>query len=225
MIDSIASTSASSLAPTSATNAAASAPKATGAGTQDYFLKLLVAQMKNQDPLNPLDNAQVTSQLAQLNTVEGINKLATKLDALLGNNTAAQSLQAAALVGRTVMAPGTTIALQNGQAIGGIELTGAVDRLTVTVKDGSGRVVYTTDLGARDAGVMNFVWDGSTNAGSAATPGSYSFSVEAKSGSSKVVANTLSAGVVTSVSPGANGASLLVSGVGSFALSQIRQIY
>ena len=221
MIDSIAATSTS----TSATSSAASASKATGAGSQDYFLKLLVAQMKNQDPLNPLDNAQVTSQLAQLNTVEGINKLATKLDALLGSNTAAQSLQAAALVGHAVMAPGTTIALQNGQAVGGIELTGAVDHLTVTVKDGSGRVVHTTDLGPHDAGVMNFVWDGSTDAGSAATPGSYSFSVEAKSGTSKIVANTLSTGVVTSVSPGADGASLLVSGVGSFALSQIRQIY
>ncbi len=221
MIDSIASTSAN----TSATNTVPSASSSPAAGSQDYFLKLLVAQMKNQDPLNPLDNAQVTSQLAQLNTVEGINKLATKLDALLGNNNAAQSLQAAALVGHSVMAPGTTLALQNGQAVGGIELTGAVDHVTVTIKDASGRVVHTTDLGAQDAGVMNFVWDGSTDAGTAAAAGNYSFAVDAKAGSSKVVANTLSTGVVTSVSPGADGASLLVGGLGTFAFSQIRQIY
>ncbi len=219
MIDSIASTTST------ASTASAAAAKGPAAGSQDYFLKLLVAQMKNQDPLNPLDNAQVTSQLAQLNTVEGINKLATKLDALLGTNNAAQSLQAAALVGHAVMAPGTTLALQNGQAIGGVELTGAVDHLTVTIKDASGRVVHTTDLGAQEAGVMNFVWDGSTDAGTAATPGSYSFAVEGKLGSSKVVANTLSTGVVASVTPGADGASLLVGGLGSFALAQIRQIY
>ncbi len=221
MIDSIASTSATN----SATNSLAAASSSPAAGSQDYFLKLLVAQMKNQDPLNPLDNAQVTSQLAQLNTVEGINKLATKLDALLGNNNAAQSLQTAALVGHSVMAPGTTLALANGQAVGGIELTGAADHVTVTIKDASGRVVHSTDLGAQDAGVMNFVWDGSTDAGTAAAAGNYSFAVDAKAGSSKVVANTLSTGVVTSVSPGADGASLLVGGLGTFAFSHIKQIY
>lgn len=221
MIDSIASTSAS----TSAATSAVSAPSASGAGSQDYFLKLLVAQMKNQDPLNPLDNAQVTSQLAQLNTVDGINRLATKLDSLLGSNTAAQSLQAAALVGHAVMAPGTTLALANGQAVGGIELTGAADHVTVTIKDASGRVVHTADLGAQNAGVMNFAWDGSTDSGAAATPGNYSFAVAAKSGNSTIVANTLSTGVVSSVSPAADGTSLTVSGLGSFALSQIRQIY
>ena len=221
MIDSIAATSAS----TSATSSAASASPATGAGSQNYFLKLLVAQMKNQDPLNPLDNAQVTSQLAQLNTVDGINKLASKLDALLGNNTAAQSLQAAALVGRAVMAPGTSLALANGQAVGGIELTSAADHVTVTIKDASGRVVHTADLGAQNAGVMNFVWDGSTDSGAAATPGTYSFAVAAQSGTSTIVANTLSTGVVSSVSPAPSGTSLTVSGLGSFALSQIRQIY
>src|SRR5882757_1182177 len=104
------------------------------AGSQDYFLKLLVAQMNNQDPLNPLDSAQMTSQLAQLNTVQGINNLATKLDSLLGDVNTSQSLQASSLVGHTVMAPGNTLALTDGQAIGGVELGGAVDHLTVTIK-------------------------------------------------------------------------------------------
>ena len=216
MIDSVSSSTS-----TAGTSSATASPQA---GTQDYFLKLLVAQMKNQDPLNPLDNAQVTSQLAQLNTVDGINKLATKLDALLGDSTTAQSLQAAGLVGHTVLTPGTKLDLESGQAIGGIELASAVDHILVTIKDASGAVVHTSDLGAHDAGVMNFVWDGTTDSGATAKAGSYTFSVEAKAGTSKIVANTLSAGVVSSVTPGANGAQLLVSD-SSFLLSQIKQIY
>src|ERR1700712_1221328 len=74
-----------------------------GAGSQDYFLKLLVAQMNNQDPLNPMDSSQMTSQLAQLNTVQGINKLSTQLDSLLGDVTSSQSLQASSLVGHNVL--------------------------------------------------------------------------------------------------------------------------
>jgi flagellar basal-body rod modification protein FlgD len=220
MIDPTSSTSSSSSA-----GAASSASKSTTVGSQDYFLKLLVAQMNNQDPLNPLDSAQMTSQLAQLNTVQGINNLATKLDSLLGETNTAQSLQAAGLVGHNVMAPGTTLALQNGQAVGGINLAGAVDHLTVSIKDASGTVIRTEDLGAQQAGLMNFVWDGATDAGATATDGAYTFSVAAKSGKDTVVADTLSTGVVTSVTPGADGASLLVSGVGSFPMSQIKQIY
>lgn len=203
-------------------NAATQGP---AVGSQDYFLKLLVAQMGNQDPLNPLDSAQMTSQLAQLNTVEGINKLSTKLDSLLSDVNMSQSLQASSLVGHTVMAPGTAITLANGQGVGGIDLAGAVDTLTVTIKNASGQVVHTADLGAHEAGVVDFVWDGSTDAGAAAAAGQYTMSVEGKLAGTKVNANTLSAGTVTSVTPSATGASLFVGGVGTFDMTQVKQIY
>ena len=195
------------------------------AGSQDYFLKLLVAQMNNQDPLNPMDSAQMTSQLAQLNTVQGINKLSTQLDTLLGDVTSSQSLQASSLVGHNVLVPGTSVALSNGEAIGGVNLANDADSLTITIKDASGTVIHTANLGRQDAGLVNFVWDGSTDAGVAATAGSYSFTAAAKSGSSSVVADTLSTGVVSSVTPGANGASVYVNGVGMVAMSQVKQIY
>ncbi len=218
MIDTVSSTTTTTSSTTST--------KGPAAGSQDYFLKLLVAQMKNQDPLNPLDNAQVTSQMAQLNTVEGINRLATKLDSLLGDTNVAQSLQAAGLVGHTVMASGSTLDLAaGGQAAGGLDLAGAVDHLVVTIKDASGAVIHTSDLGRQDAGLMNFAWDGTNDAGVAAAAGRYTFSVDAKSGAAKVVANTLTAGVVSSVMPGTDGAQLLMSGGGSLALSQVKQIY
>ena len=195
------------------------------AGSQDYFLKLLVAQMNNQDPLNPLDSAQMTSQLAQLNTVQGINNLATKLDSLLGDVNTSQSLQATALVGHTVLAPGNALALANGQAVAGIDLSGAVDKLTVSVKNAAGTVIHTADLGKQEAGVMNFVWDGSTDAGAAATPGNYTFAVAGTLSGKAVDATTLSTGVVTRVTPSSTGASLLINGVGTADMTQIRQIY
>ena len=92
------------------------------ANTQDRFLKLLVTQMKNQDPLNPMDNAQVTSQMAQLSTVSGIDKLNTTLQALSSSMTASQSLQAATMIGHGVLTPGSSLDLLNGVAIGGVQL-------------------------------------------------------------------------------------------------------
>ena len=197
----------------------------TAIGSQDYFLKLLVAQMNNQDPLNPMDSAQMTSQLAQLNTVQGINKLSTQLDTLLGDVTASQSLQASSLVGHNALVPGTTLALSDGEAVGGVNLANAADTLAITIKDASGTVVHTAQLGKQEAGLVNFVWDGSTDAGVAATAGTYTFTAEATLAKTKVVADTLSFGLVSSVTPGSNGATVFVNGVGPVALAQLKQIY
>src|SRR3990167_8083696 len=86
--------------------AGAAATASTAADTQDRFLKLLVTQMKNQDPLNPMDNAQVTSQMAQLSTVTGIDKLNVTLQALSDSMASSQSLQAASMIGYGVLVPG-----------------------------------------------------------------------------------------------------------------------
>ncbi len=221
-------TSASATPVASATSSASNGPTAkhdTALGSQDYFLKLLVAQMNNQDPLNPMDSAQMTSQLAQLNTVQGINKLSTQLDTLLGDVTASQSLQASSLVGHSALVPGTTMELANGQATGGVQLAGDVDKLTITVKDQAGIVVHTAQLGQQHAGLVNFVWDGNTDAGVAAAAGTYTFGAVASLAGSKVVADSLSFGQVSSVTPHAAGAQVFVNGVGNVALTQVRQIF
>ena len=106
--------------------------------TKDRFLSLLVAQMKNQDPLNPLDNAQVTSQLAQLSTVQGIENMNASLTALatsLGGNQMAQS---ANLIGRTVLVPGSTVSPVALQDVMGFELTRPADKVTLTIHDAVG---------------------------------------------------------------------------------------
>ena len=89
----------------------------------DRFLKLLVAQMQNQDPLNPMDNAQVTSQMAQINTVNGIEKLNTTVEGLSSQFMQMQALQGASLVGRDVIVPGSQLDIVDGVGQGGFELT------------------------------------------------------------------------------------------------------
>jgi flagellar basal-body rod modification protein FlgD len=97
---------------------------------QDRFLKLLVTQLKNQDPLNPMDNAQMTSQLAQISTVDGIEKLNATLKMILEGSNENQAMQAAAMVGHGVLVPGSGLLLAGGMAIGGVELDGPADRVT-----------------------------------------------------------------------------------------------
>jgi flagellar basal-body rod modification protein FlgD len=191
---------------------------------QDRFLKLLVTQMKNQDPLNPLDNAQVTSQLAQISTVSGIDKLNTTLQTMAASFASNQSLQATSMIGHGVLAPGSALTLQNGGAIGGVDVPQTVDRLTVTIKDSAGIAVHTVDLGPQPAGTIAFQWDGITDSGAPAASGTYSFAVSAQQGGSTVNAVTLSYGLVNGVSNSAQGVSLNVGGLGVVALSDVKQV-
>ena len=91
-------------------------------GSAERFLKLLVTQMQNQDPLNPLDNAQVTSQLAQINTVNGIEKLNSTVQGLSGQFVQMQALQGASLVGHDVVIAGNQLAIADGVGKAGFEL-------------------------------------------------------------------------------------------------------
>ena len=191
---------------------------------QDRFLKLLVTQMKNQDPLNPLDNAQVTSQLAQISTVSGIEKLTKTMETMASSYTANQALQAASMIGHQVVVPGTKLNLQQGQAGFGIELSGAADNVQVTISDAAGKTVQSMDLGAQKAGTLSLTWDGVTDSGAKAVEGQYDIKVTAKRGSEKVEANTLSLGVVDSVSNGSQGVKLNLGVMGSASLADIKQI-
>ena len=135
-------------------NAGFAAKTSTAAETQDRFLKLLVTQMKNQDPLNPMDNAQVTSQMAQLSTVTGIDKLNATLQALSDSMTSNQSLQAASMIGHGVLVDGKDVDLSDGAGYGGFELAQPVDRARVSVYDkagGLGRRIEPVAVNEHDA--------------------------------------------------------------------------
>lgn len=191
---------------------------------EDRFLKLLVTQLKNQDPLNPLDNAQVTSQLAQINTVSGIEKLNTTMGQMLEVYNNGQAMQAAGMIGKSVMIPGGSMSLQNGQALGGVSLAGVADAVNIDVLDATGKVIQTESLGARAAGNFGFVWDGETAAGTKAPDGRYSFRVTATQGGTSVAASGLQIGTVSAVTRAASGFQLDLGNLGTVDFKNVQEI-
>jgi len=208
-------------------NATATTGKKEELDPQERFLKLLVTQMQNQDPLKPLDNAEVTSQLAQISTVTGIEKLNDTLQILLSDIEDSRTIEAAALVGRNVLVPGTTMSLDNGVANAGFELPQSVGELSVTILDGSGIAVRNIELGEQSAGIKTFAWDGITDSGTAAANGDYSFVVSAKAleGDNDVTPDRLTLGSVNSVSPGEHDAVLDMGKLGLIGFSDVKQIF
>ncbi len=188
-------------------------------GSADRFLKLLVTQMQNQDPLNPLDNAQVTSQLAQINTVNGIEKLNSTVQGLSGQFLQMQALQGVALVGRDVVVPGNQMSFSDGIGQGGFELTGAADSVNVEILAPSGQVVDTLKLGAQSAGLHSFDWPSSTaNEGSG-----LSFRVTATTGGVSSTPTALMRGEVKAVNTsGNNGIRLELGNGATVAYSDVK---
>jgi len=210
-----------------ATAAGAGAAAASGSNTaemSDRFLKLLVTQMKNQDPLNPLDNAQVTSQLAQINTVSGIEKLNSTMQNLSTSFMAGQSLQSASLIGRSVLTDSNRLAWNGATVTGAAELAQPADRMTVTIADAAGNAVRTMELGPQKAGTAQFQWDGLNDAGARVADGAYTFRIAAQRGGQPVTATPLGIGRVASVSFGNEGLRVDVDGIGAIQMFQIKRI-
>jgi len=201
---------------------------------QNQFLTLLTAQMQNQDPSNPMDNAQITTQLAQLSTVQGITQLNTSVNTLNTNFQASQGLQAANMIGHGVLVPGNTINLSTNTNSSGTSTTAGAFGLnlpqnitggTVQITNAAGAVVKTISLGALTQGVQPLSWDGTTDSGGTAPVGNYSYSVTASSGTSSVTPTNLEFGMVSSVSSGAQGVTLNLASLGSAAMSSVVQIF
>lgn len=168
-------------------SAAAAQAGVADAGSADRFLKLLVTQLQNQDPLNPMDNAEITSQMAQINTVSGIERLNAGLQGLTAQFVQMQALQGAALVGRDVTVPGDRLAAVDGGAQGGFALAGPADSVKVEILNAAGVVVDTLDLGALGSGRHGFEWASEGTAGASG----YRFRIAASHGASAVTATPL----------------------------------
>jgi flagellar basal-body rod modification protein FlgD len=189
------------------------------AEAQDRFLKLLVAQMKNQDPLNPMDNAQVTTQMAQIQTVSGIERLNGSVEALSGHFTQMQALQGASLVGRDVVVAGDWLSTNDtGLVQGGFELPAAADSVKVEILNGAGLVIDTIDVGALGSGRHGFEWLPAE--GIDPTTGDR-FRVVARSGANVLAATPLTRDRVDAVVAG-NELTLELRRAGSVAYADIR---
>lgn len=219
-----------SLSSTTATPAGAGPARAAVEPSQELnerFLTLLVAQMKNQDPLNPTDNAQITSQIAQINTVTGINDLNDTLDKITGQIDTTQRLQASALIGHRVLVPGDTVKVgDDGTATPfGVNLAGDAARLTVTITDDAGNLVHQSEYTDQSAGVQSFQWDGQTASDAKADPGAYHLSLSAVGADGSAVSVTpLSTGYVNGVVAGAGSTQLDLGPGGVVSLDDVEQI-
>ena len=217
-----------SVDPFAALNAAnasgGTATTSNAAGSADRFLRLLVTQMQNQDPLNPLDNAQVTSQMAQISTVSGIDKLNDTMGGLAQAMASSQTMASVSMIGRRIIAPSTTLDLANKSATGAVELAEAADRVSVTITAAAGNIVRRIDLGAMPAGLQQFTWDGKTDAGAAAVDGAYSYKIEAMKNGKPISASTYAVGTVSSVGIAGTDASLILNGGKEVKFADVRRV-
>ncbi|WP_211465980.1 flagellar hook assembly protein FlgD [Collimonas silvisoli] len=204
--------------------AALSGAVSSSSDQEQRFLKLLVTQLNNQDPLNPLNNAELTSQLAQMSTVSGIEKMNTTLQSMVDQSGSSQTLQAASLIGHTVLTPGSSVALKDSAATSfGLDMQGAADTVKVTITDAAGNTVRTIDVGALPQGTKTMSWDGKSDSGVAQGDGSYKINVVAASGGKSVAANTLTYSQVASVAQSTSGVTLNLGAAGTAALSDVKQ--
>ncbi|HEX4855423.1 MAG TPA: flagellar hook assembly protein FlgD [Limnobacter sp.] len=193
---------------------------------QERFMSLLVAQLKNQDPLAPMDNAQVTSQMAQLNTVTGINNLNATMEGVAASINANQTVQATGMLGRAVLTEGNDLPLKDGKALGSMELRQSVDILKVNVLDAGANVVRTIELGPQSKGVHEFQWDGKAADGSTLPAGNYKFEIEAKAAGKDASVTPLTLSIVQGIrNAGAEGTKLLTSTGGEISFADIKQVF
>lgn len=211
----------------------------------DRFLKLLVTQLKNQDPMNPMDNAQLTSQMAQINTVAGIEKLNTSiggmsdklsaqlsnldfkggleqmqtaLQKLSGQSLQSQTLQGAGMVGRQVWTTGNALNVEAGKGHGALELAGPADAVSVDILSPAGHVVGQLDLGAQASGRTAFQW----SLPEGLDPSGLRFRVNARMGAEPVKSTTQSADRVGAVLAGPDGLTLQLVRGGTTPLNNVK---
>ncbi len=209
----------------SSVNQALSSSSASASDLQSQFLTMLVTQMNNQDPLNPMDNSQLTSQLAQISTVSSLQTMNTTLNQLLSQNSASQAMNSASLIGRSVEVPGSQISVAGGTPSKfGVDLPTAADTASVTIKDSGGNVVRTLTLSNKAAGVQDVSWDGKDNNGNTVADGNYTFSVSATAKGNSVSPVALNYATVQSITGDSSGVLVGLTNGQSANVNDIRRI-
>jgi len=201
--------------------------KKTTLGQAD-FLKLMTAQMTHQDPTKPMENGEFLSQMAQFGTVNGIQDLQASFKDFAGSISSNQALQAASLVGRSVLAPSNQGLLAAGGTIkGSLDLSASSPDVSVKIIDpATGSVIRSIDLGSQAAGTVPFVWDGNNDAGNFASPGVYTVQTTALlNGLSTALTPNIASQVESiSMGSGSQGVQVNLVGLDSVNFNQIKQI-
>ncbi|MCC7413259.1 MAG: flagellar hook assembly protein FlgD [Gammaproteobacteria bacterium] len=208
---------------------AAQQKAATGANKklgQDTFLELMIAQLKNQDPMKPMESGDFLAQIAQFTTASGVGELNDSFNTLAGALQSNQALQASTLVGRNVLVPSQIAVLTPGTPVQGtIDLPRAAGLVSLSVYDSAGQLVRQMSLGAQTAGTSQFSWDGLDDAGAAVPAGRYRIAIEAESGNETLSLQPYLPARVESVSLRSGGAPQLnLTGLGTVGLDEVRQV-
>lgn len=195
---------------------------------QGDFLKLMVTQLNNQDPMKPMESGDFLGQIAQFSTVTGIGDLQTSFSEFASSVSNDQALQAANLVGRRVSVPLQAGALTAGGAIDGeLTLPASSPDVSINITDQLGRIVKTIPLGTQSAGPVAFSWDGKRSDGSVAEPGLYNVDAQARIDGQNFELDTQISADVESVTLGGLGKALQLnlSGLGSVPFSNVSRIF
>ncbi|MBY0446478.1 MAG: flagellar hook assembly protein FlgD [Burkholderiales bacterium] len=193
---------------------------------QDRFLKLLVKQLQSQDPMNPMDNAATTSQMAQISSVTGIEKLNTTMQSMMASFASAQSFQAAALIGKEVLTQGNQMKFDGTKPVDArIDLPAGVSNIKVTISDKNGAVVDTITLPQQAAGAAGVVWDGKLDNGEIkAAAGDYFISARGVQDGKEIALNTLTWQTASSVELAKTGVNVMLANQKSVAFGDVKQI-
>lgn len=193
---------------------------------KNEFMELMIAQLKNQNPLEPQDNGDFIAQLAQFSSLEEMQKLSGNVDDVVGQFRSTQALQASAMVGRTVLVPSQGGLLDaEGQLKGVVQVPASTSSLRVSIVNQAGERVRQIDMGPSQAGQVSFTWDGKNSEGQAMPPGAYQIVAEGSYPQGVEQLGTLVSANVDSVSLGSQGkVTLNLAGMGSIALSDVQQI-
>ena len=205
-------------------------PKVTSSGSSELgkneFMELMIAQMENQSPLDPQDNGAFISQLAQFSSLQEMQKLTSTVDRFTNQYQSTQALQASALVGRTVLVPGSEAPMSaDGTVSGMVDLPSSTASLKVGIYNQVGELVTNLNLGQQIAGSVPFSWDGTNSDGELMPYDQYTIKAEASIGGETKQLSTLLTSNVNSVSIGQGGKiTLNLSGMGAIPLEDVREI-
>ena len=213
--------------------AAANKPKDTNPNTgtsaadqTQNFLKLLIAQIKNQDPMSPMDASTMTAQMSQLNMVSSMGTMNTSMQAMLAQMQSANFMNQASLIGHSPMVAGSSINYTGGEIMLGANLANPLQGVVATIKDASGNVVGTADLGNLNSGMANFVFDGVDASGAKMPNGIYRVEISGKNnaGTNESPAPYVGSPVVSILKEGSSGEALLKLADGrSIKASEVKQ--
>lgn len=194
---------------------------------QDQFMKLMIAQMENQDPFEPQENGEFLTQLAQMDTATGVQDLQSSFSNLASTMQSNSALQASSLVGRNVLIPGGEGYLSDAGSVSGtVDLASSTSKLKIEVQDEAGQTIRTLDLEEQAAGEVQFTWDGKDEDGKDLPAGNYTFKASSQVGNDNVGQDVLISAKVDSVSIGTlgQGLKLNIIGMGPVDFNSVREI-